>query len=196
MTRSHIGTSIRVLAATAAIAAMTLGATAGQAAAGGLRNCVDLTGKQVDHVGCWENVWSGDAEYRMTFSHVGFTGATPHDLDPLYVLAPQTDTPQGAPPATFGHDHVVRAIPAQNHGTYSTKLQGFFVFCSGQGIVTGACVPTWTFIGGPDPVPFATTVDGQGLTSTEAIEAAAAAGDVALVDLGPDAVLVATITAN
>jgi hypothetical protein len=39
-------------------------------------------------------------------------------------------------------------------------------------------------------VPFAQTVHGHALTSTEAIEAAAAAGDLFLQNLGPDAVIV------
>jgi hypothetical protein len=73
-------------------------------------------------------------------------------------------------------------------------MQGFFVLCSGQGIVSGACVPAWTSIGGPDPLPFATTVHGQPLTSTEAIESAAGAGDLALINLGPGAVIVGAVT--
>jgi len=52
----------------------------------------------------------------------------------------------------------------------------FFVLCSGQGIVNGACVPTWTSVVGPDPLPFATTVNGHPMTSAGAIESAAAAG--------------------
>ena len=108
-------------------------------------------------------------------------------------MRPQTDTPQGWPPNTFLHDHVVRGVPSQNHGAYSVQLQGYFVFCSGQGIVSGACVPSWTSMG-EDQLPFAETVNGQALTSTEAIESAADAGDVALVNLGPGAVLIGTIT--
>ena len=69
---------------------------------------------------------------------------------------------------------------------YTTKLQGFFVLCSGQGITSGACVPSWTSVGGPEALPFATTVNGQALTSTDAIESAADAGLVALINLGPD----------
>jgi hypothetical protein len=132
----------------------------------------------------------------MTFSNTRFTGATPKELDPFYVLAPQTDKPQGAPPNTFPHDHVVRGVPPQNHGQYSVQLQGFFVLCSGQGIVSGACVPSWTSIGGPDPLPFAQTVNGQPLTSTEAIEAGADAGNLALINLGPGAVIVGAVTGN
>jgi len=157
---------------------------------GGIRNCVDIAGKQANRVGCYEKVWSGGTEYRMTFSNVTFSGKTPQALDPFYVLAPQSAAPQGYPPNTFPHDHVVRAIPALNHGTYSVRLQGFFVLCSGQGIESRACVPAWTNLGGPNPVPLATTVNGHSLTSAGAIEAAAAAGDLYLQNLGPGAVIV------
>jgi len=69
------------------------------------------------------------------------------------------------------------------------------VFCSGQGLVSGACVADWQSIGGPDPVPLAKTVDGHALTSTDAIESAAADGDVVLVNLGPTAVIVGSVSA-
>jgi hypothetical protein len=184
-----------LLIATMALAGMALGvATTSTADAAGLRNCVDITGPQSGRVGCYENVWAGGVEYRMTFSNQHFTGATPKDLDAFYVLAPQTATPQGAPPNTFPHDHVVRDVPGQNHGAYSVQLQGFFVLCSGQGILSGACVPSWTSIGGPDPLPFARTVHGQPLTSAGAIESAAAAGLVSLINLGPGAVIVGAVT--
>ena len=69
-------------------------------------------------------------------SNQGFDGATRRELDPFYVLAPQTSAAQGYPPNTFAHDHVVRDIPAGNGGTFSVRLQGIFVLCSGQGIVS------------------------------------------------------------
>jgi hypothetical protein len=186
----------RLLAAAVAIAGMAIGvATVQPTEAAGLRNCVEITdAPQSGHVGCYELVWSDGAQYRMTFSNQSFDGATPQELDPFYVLAPQTNAPQGYPPNTFPHDHVVRAIPGGNDGTYSTKLQGFFVLCSGPGIESGSCVPTWTSLGGPDPLPFATTVNGQPLTSTEAIESAAAAGLVVPINLGPTGVIVGTIS--
>lgn len=181
----------------AAVTTVSLGAAAQAAlAGGGLRNCVETTGPQSGRAGCYELVWSDGVQYRMTFSNTGFDGATPHELDPFYVLAPQTAAPQGYPPNTFPHDHVVRSIPAGNHGTYSVKLQGFFVFCSGQGLVSGACVPSWTSLGGPNPVPFAATINGHALTSSAAIESAAAAGDLFLQNLGPDAVIVGSVSAS
>jgi hypothetical protein len=45
-------------------------------------------------------------------------------------------------------------------------------------------------------MPFAKTVNGRPLTSTVAIEAAANAGDLALINLGPGAVLVGAVTGN
>ena len=180
------------------IASMALGvvalglATAPPATGAGLRNCVDVTGPQTGRVGCYEEVWADGTQVRMTFSNQAFMGTTPRDLDPFYVVAPQTGTPQGVVP-TFMHDHVVRAVPSQNHGGYSVRLQGFFVLCTGQGIGSGACVPLWTSPGGP-PLPFAGHVNGQALTSIEAIESAADAGDVALINLGPGAVIVGAVT--
>jgi hypothetical protein len=197
MITTRIQSTTRLFVATISLAAMALAVIAAPAVgAAGLRNCVDIAGPQSGRVGCYEDVWADGTQSRMTFSNTSFTGASPKELDPFYVLAAQTDKPQGAPPNTFAHDHVVRAVPNQNHGEYSVQLQGFFVLCSGQGIVSGACVPVWTSIGGPDPMPFAKTVNGQPLTSTVAIEAAAAAGNLALINLGPGAVIVGAVASN
>jgi hypothetical protein len=193
---TRLQTASRLFVAAAALAGMTYAvATATTADAAGLRNCVEIPEPpQSGRVGCYELVWADDVEYRMVFPNQGFDGATPKDLDPFYVLAPQTDNPQGYPPNTFPHDHVVRAIPAGNQGTYSTTLQGFFVVCSEEGITSQACVPAWTSVGFPNPLPLATTVNGQPLTSTEAIESAADAGLVSLINLGPGGVIVGTIS--
>ena len=160
--------------------------------AAGIRNCVDVSGPQSGRVGCYENVWADGTEYRMTFSQQHYAGSKPGPLAPFYVLAPQSATAQG-PMAGFPHDHVVRAVPQLGHGAYSTQLQGVFVLCTGQGLTTGACEAEWISPGG-DPLPFASAVNGRHLTSAAAIEAAARAGDVALVDLGPTAVIVGSIT--
>ena len=195
MITTRLQTTTRLFIATMGLAAVILGLVAAPAAgAAGLRNCVDVAGPQSGRAGCYEKVWADDVQVRMTFSNTSFKGSTPGELDAFYVIAPQSDAPQGAPPNTFPHDHVVRDVPAQNHGDYSVQLQGFFVLCSGQGIGSGACVPTWTSVGGPDPLPFATTVNGQPLTSTDSIESAADAGLVALINLGPGAVIVGSIS--
>ena len=192
MITSRLRSTFSVIVATVALGGMALGvATAAPAEAAGIRNCVEILGPQTGRVGCYELVWANGVQYRMTFSNQSFDGATPHDLDPFYVLAPQSDDPQGFPPNTFAHDHVVRAIPAGNHGAYTTKLQGYFVFCSEQGIVSGACVPSSSPVG-----PLVQTVNGEALTSTEAIESAADTGLVVPIDLGPSAVIVGTISGH
>lgn len=197
MATTRFRPTFRVRIVALAVTALALALPAAPAVqAAGLRDCPDVPVAQSGRVGCWEDVWAGGVQHRMVFSNTSFGGATPKALDPFYVVAPQTGAPQGAPPNTFPHDHVVRDIPAGNHGDYSVRLQGFFVLCSGEGIVSGACVPSWTSIGGPSPLPFATTVNSHSLTSANAIEAAAADGFVALVDLGPDAVIVGSVSGN
>jgi len=194
MKTARFQTPARLLMATLGLAVITLGVgSVPSAEAGGLRNCVEITGKTSGRVGCFELVWVDGVQRRMTFSNTGFDGATPKALDAFYVLAPQSDAPQGYPPNTFPHDHVVRDVPAGNHGTYSVQLQGYFVVCSGQGIASGACVPAWTSVGFPEELPLVKSVDGHPLTSAEAIEAAAAAGQVVPINLGPGAVIVGTL---
>jgi hypothetical protein len=194
MNSSRKQTTTRLFVATIGLAAIALGLIAAPTAgAAGLRRCPDLTGPQAGRAGCYEDVWAAGVQLRMTFSNQGFNGATPQPLDAFYVIAPQTDTPQGAPPNTFPHDHVVRDVPAGNHGNYSVHLQSFFVFCSASGIGSGACVPAMTTIPGLGTVPFAKTVNGRPLTSADAIESAAAAGLVVPINLGPGAVIVGSI---
>ncbi|HEX5505436.1 MAG TPA: hypothetical protein VFW96_22655 [Thermomicrobiales bacterium] len=174
----------RVLIAAIAVAALALVVRAAPPVeAAGLTNCVELSGRSG---ACYESVWANGVQLRMTFPKEAqpFTGATPGDrLGTFYVLAPQTATPQGALP--FPHDHVVGNAPAQNAGTYVVHLRGFLVLCSAAGIASGGCVPAMT------PPFLAKTINGQPLTSVDAIESAANAGLLTLVDTG--AVFVATI---
>jgi hypothetical protein len=185
-------TLTRLVIAAAAVSGLALAGVPAAFADGGLRNCVDLTGREVNRVGCWEDVWADGEQYRMTFANVQYAGGTPADVDALYVLAPQAAVPQGALP--FAHDHVVRDLPQANGGSYSTKLHGYFVLCSEQGLVSGACEPTMSTIDGLGTVPAAHRVNGAALTSAASIEHAADAGLVALFDTG--AVLIATATAS
>jgi len=160
--------------------------------AAGLRNCTQISGGFLA-AGCWEDVWSGGAEYRMTFATgccSAFKGADPGDLDRFYVIAPQDSTPQSLN-AAFRHDHVVRDIPARNGGAYSVRLHGYFVVCSPEGMTSGACVFE---LNSPAPgytLPFARSVNGQPLTDVDTVEAAADAGQLQLVDAG--AAIVGTI---
>jgi hypothetical protein len=179
---------IRVLLSGVAIAALALALPAvAPPGAAGLTNCIEITGPAAPLRGCWENVWVDGVEYRMTFfgGQKPFKGSVPTEkLGAFYVVGPQTDAPQSLD-SPFMHDHVVAAVPRQNGGEYTPIYQGILVLCSEQGIVSGACVPTFSPLPGGPTIPLATTVNGQPLTSVEAIEAAAAAGLVTLVPAGP-----------
>jgi hypothetical protein len=181
---THFRKTSRVLIATIAVAALALVLPAApQVHAAGLTNCVDLSGRAG---ACYETVWANGVQFRMTFPQEAnpIAGATSdHNF---YVLAPQTDTPQSTKP--FAHDHVVGNVPAHNDGNYVVHLHGFFVTCSAEGITSGGCVPAMT----SSPVgPLAKTVNGQPLTSADAIESAANSGLVTPFDTG--AVFVAII---
>src|SRR5438270_1576640 len=144
--------TIGVRVAAAAIVGLALvlpGASA--AGAAGLRNCVDVTGSAAAHEACYETVWSGGVQLRMTFfaQSTAFPGATPSDhTGNFYILAPQTDTAQGTLP--FLHDHVAGSVPRQNGGDYSVILHAWFVFCS-----SNLCTPGTTST--PFGAPFAKT---------------------------------------
>jgi hypothetical protein len=190
----HFQSITRILLATVAVAGlafMAVGAT-GSAQAAGLRNCTEI-GSDFARSGCWEDVWAGGAEHRVVFATgccSQFKGKVPDDLDAFYVIAPQDEPPQSLA-ASFRHDHVVRDIPKQNQGTYSTKLHGFFVLCSAAGIASGACVFEMNSPAPGFTLPFAKTVNGQSLTSVEPLEAAVDAGLITLIDTG--AVIVGSI---
>ena len=77
-------------------------------------------------------------------------------------------------------------------GRTPTRTIGIFALCSTEGTATGACVATVSELEGLGPLALATTVNGQRLTSVEAIEAAVDAGLVTLLDTG--AVLVGKIS--
>jgi hypothetical protein len=193
----HFQSITRIILATMAVAGLALVAVAATAPAqaAGLRNCTEISGG-FERAGCWEDVWAGGAEYRMTFATgccTQFKGRVSDDLDNFYVIAPQDDPPQSLN-AFFRHDHVVRDIPAQNDGTYTTRLHGFFVLCSASGIASGACVFELNSLAPGLTLPFAKTVNGQALTSVAPLEAAVDAGLITLVDTG--AVVVGTINQN
>lgn len=173
---------IRVLVGTTTVGALTLvlGA-ASPVQAAGLKNC----GDNGIVAPCFENVWSNGVQVKMTF--VQFNPAPSNaPTRNFYVVAPQTESPQGWVP--FLHDHVIGGLSPQNH---QVRYHAFFVLCSAQGIASGGCVPAMTFIPGFGRIPFANSVDGQKLTSTDTIESAANAGLLTLFDTG--GVVVATI---
>jgi hypothetical protein len=183
----------RVGIATLAVAALTIVLPAALPVhAGGLRNCADVFGTTTAPIACYETVWSEGTRVRMTYANQQFSPTSNAPTGNFYVLAPQTDTLQGWVP--FPHDHVVGNSPGQNHGSYITRWHSYFVLCSAQGMVSGACVPSMTSIPGFGTVPFASTVNGQSLTSAGTIQTAANAGLLTLFDTG--GVIVGTINST
>src|SRR5215217_5472291 len=176
--RRLIRRSIAVAVVSIAISMFVSAVPAAQAAP---VNCVNQT-----HEGaCWELVWVNGIEVRMTFPQAG----TPLPTIPkakvqnFYVIAPQTDTPQGDIPPI--HDHTIQAAPGDPGWT--PFMHGWFVLSSGD------CVATLTeFPGNGGSLPLAESVNGEPLTSAETIEAGIDAGLLDLVDTG--AVFIGTVS--
>lgn len=149
-------------------------------------NCVNRT-----HQGaCYEFVWVDGVEVRMTFSQAGDPLPTIPNakVQNFYVIAPQTDTPQGDVPSPI-HDHTIQAAPGDPGWT--PFMHGYFVICSAEGLTSGACVAVSTDFGF-GPLPLAKSVNGEPLTSAETIEAGIDAGLLVAFDTG--AVFVGTIS--
>jgi hypothetical protein len=104
---------------------------------------------------CYEPIWVHGVQVTMTFPQAAHPLPGPRNTNVMnfYVVAPQTDTPQGALP--FGHDHVVPAMPGEPE--YSVYLQGYLVLCSAEGFTSGACEATIIQYGGAT-LPLARTV--------------------------------------
>lgn len=180
LTHFHKPILVRI-AAIAVAALMLVLASAPFAQAAGLPNC-SYSGTTP----CFEKIWVDGHQFKMTFINLTPPPSTAPTTS-FYVLAPQTGTPQGAGPfSPFLHDHVT-AMPSHNENdeALNVRYHGFLVFCSAQGIASGACVATMTLIGG-GTVPLAKTVNGQRLTSVDRIESAANAGLLTLIDTGAD----------
>jgi hypothetical protein len=122
----------------------------------------------------------------MTFASLTFPLTTSAPTGAFFVVAPQTSVPQGTVP--FLHDHIVADVPAQNGGSYTVHAHAYLVFCSAQGMSSGACVPA------EGAMPLAKSVNGQMLTTVGAVESNADAGFLQLVDT--NAVLIGTINSS
>jgi hypothetical protein len=149
-------------------------------------NCVHQTHKGA----CWEFVWVHGVEVRMTFPQMG--NPLPHvpnaKVQNFYVIAPQTDTPQGDVPSPL-HDHTIQAAPGDPGWT--PFMHGYFVVCSAAALASGACVAVSTDFG-TGPLQLAQSANREPLTSAETIEAGIAAGLLELVDTG--AVFLGTVS--
>jgi hypothetical protein len=184
MSRFQSSRRLRLAASAFSLLALVLSVAPAVSAVGGLTNCIEATGPSSNLRGCWEHVWVDGVEYRMTFwgGEKPFKGSvSTQSMGEFYVVGPQTDSPQSLD-HPFAHDHVVATLPRHNGGEYMPVYQGILVVCSAQGISGGACTPTNTGL--------AMSVNGQPLTSVEAIEAASAAN---LVTLVPSGVVIGTL---
>jgi hypothetical protein len=180
--RRLIRRSIAVAVVSIAISMFVSAVPAAQAAP---VNCLDRT-----HQGaCHELVWVNGVEVKMTFPQAG--NPLPHIPDAkvqnFYVMAAQTDTPQGFVPPI--HDHTIQAAPGDRGWT--PFLHGYFVLCSADGLTSGACVGVSTDFGF-GPLPLAQSVNGEPLISAETIEAGIDAGLLVALDTG--AVLLGTVS--
>jgi hypothetical protein len=180
--RRSIRRSIAVAVVSIAISMFVSAVPAAQAAP---VNCLNRT-----HQGaCWELVWVNGVEVRMTFPQAGNPMPTIPNarVQNFYVMAAQTDTPQGYVPPI--HDHTIQAAPGDPGWT--PFMHGYFVICSAEGLARDACVAVATDFGF-GPLPLAQSVNGELLTSAETIEAGIRAGLLDLVDTG--AVFIGTVS--
>jgi hypothetical protein len=181
--RRLIRRSIAVAVASIAISMFVSAVPAAQAAP---VNCVHQT-----HQGaCYELVWVNGVEVRMTFPQAGNPLPTIPNakVQNFYVIAAQTDTPQGDVPSPI-HDHTIQAAPGDPDGT--PFMHGYFVICSAEGPTNDDCVAVDTDFGA-GPLPLAQSVNGEPLTSAETIEAGIDAGLLDVVDTG--AVFLGTVS--
>ena len=128
----------------------------------------------------WEFVWVHGVEVRMTFPQAGNPLPTIPNAKTqnFYVIAQQTDTPQGDLPAN--HDHTIKAAPGDPGWT--PFMHGYFVVCSDETPTSGDCVAVESVFPGFGTLQLAQSVNGEPLTSAEAIEAGINAGLLDLVD--------------
>ena len=183
MPRSMIRRCIAVAVVAIAISMFVSAVPAAQAAP---VNCVHQTHKGA----CYEFVWVHGVEVRMTFPQGGDPLPTIPNakVQNFYVIAAQTDTPQGDVPSPI-HDHTIQAAPGDPGWT--PFMHGYFVVCSAAGLTSGACVAVATDFGF-GPLPLAQSVNGEPLTSAETIEAGIDAGLLVALDTG--AVFLGTIS--
>jgi hypothetical protein len=176
----------RCIAVAVVAMAISLFVSAVPAAQAAPVNCVNRTHKGA----CFEFVWVHGVEVRMTFPQGG--DPLPHvpnaKVQNFYVIAPQTDTPQGDVPSPL-HDHTIQAAPGDPGWT--PFMHGYFVVCSAAALASGACVAVPTDFG-TGPLELAQSVTGEPLTSAETIEAGLDAGLLEVVDTG--AVFVGTVS--
>ncbi len=129
-----------------------------------------------------EIVWGNNVEWQMV-APPGLGTSHAATLEPLYVVAPQTSTPQS--PADndhlpgIAHDHVLAPPPA-NKGGYNPNWEVYIVMCLNH--CTGVSL-AGTFLSGL-PGTLVQTYNGQELTNNAIIQAGIANGDLLAIDSG------------
>ncbi len=139
-----------------------------------------------------ELVWGNNVEWQM-YAPPGHGTDNPAALEPLYIVAPQTGTPQSSADNNHipgvAHDHVLDP-PPQNGGSYNPNWEVYVVLCTKPAIEAGTCSPVWSTFPGPEgpgtgpTLPLAYHVNGQPLESDTAVQSALASGLVVLHDTG------------
>lgn len=139
-----------------------------------------------------EKVWGNNVEWQM-LAPPGKGTDNPQTLEPLYIVAPQTSTPQSSANNDHipgvAHDHVL-SPPPKNGGSYNPNWEVYVVLCTKPAITAGQCTPDFVTFPGPGgpgtgpTLPLAFQVNGQQITSDATIDSALASGLVVLHDTG------------
>jgi len=149
----------------------------------GIATLLALTPAAIVATSPWnaELVWGNDTVWQMVAPPgQGTHSNTP--LEPLYIVAPQTATPQS--PANndhlpgVAHDHTLAPAP-HNKGDYNPNWEVYVVVCVTG--CTGVVQPAGSALPG---VNLAQTNNGAQLTNDAAIQAGVASGNLALIDSG------------
>ena len=130
-----------------------------------------------------EIVWGNNISWQM-YTPPGHGTGNPSALEPLYIVAPQTGTPQ-SPSSNdhipgVAHDHVLAPPPA-NKGDYNPNWEVYLVGCASG---CTSVIVDLTSVGGPSSFPLALSYNGAPLTSDAAIGAGVASHSLFLVDTG------------
>ena len=191
-------TPARLLMATFGLAVITLGVgSIPTAEAGGLRNCVEITGKTSGRVGCFELVWVDGVQRRMTFSNQGLRRRDAAGARRVLRPRAAVRTPRRATRPTPSRTTTSSATsrPATTAPTASNS-RATSSSAAVRGSRAGPAFLPGRRSAAPRQLPLVVSVDGHPLTSAEAIETAAAAGLVVPINLGPGAVIVGTLSGH